>query len=199
MYVNRRMLGALMIVALLATALLGAAGTTWYEGLTASASVATTSLDASVSCSSLSETDPNNNVAPTSAANGTYGWQLTLPGAYAGYALSCNYTITNTAPVAWHVETLTVVVTAPGGGTSSATCTLGASCAYTGTYFDLSIPDTRGCQVHQSPATPSTLTGAFTITFTDAPAASQSWSVKVTYRVQQWNESVYASCGVLRP
>lgn len=198
MHVNRRMLGALMLTALLATALLAAVGTTWYESLTASASVATGSLDASISCSSLSETDPNNTVSPTSAASGSYGWQITLPGAYAGYALTCNYTITNTAPVAWHVETMTVVVTAPGGGTSSATCTLGASCSLTSTYFDLSIPDTRGCQVHQAPVTPSTLTGAFTLTFTSAPAVSENWTVRVTYGVQQWNESIYASCGVLR-
>jgi hypothetical protein len=133
MRLNRRMLGVLMAAAFVATALLAAAGTTWYEGLTASASVSTTSLDASVACATPVETDPNSSVTPSSAASGGYGWVLSLSGAYPGYAITCNYTITNTAPVPWHIESLTVVVTDPANATTSATCTLGGSCTYTGT------------------------------------------------------------------
>ena len=196
---NRRIASVLMAVALTATALLGAAGTTWYEALSASTTVTTTSLDATVVCSSLSETDPNNSITPGSSANGPYSWVLSIASAYPGYALTCNYTLTNNAPVPWHIETLTVVVTDPAAATTSATCTLGASCTYTGTFFNLSLPDDRGCQVHQAPTSPSTRTGAFTLTFTNAPATAGTWGVKVTYGVNQFNESIYRTCGVLRP
>ena len=135
------MVSLIMVVALAATAMLGAVGTTWYEALTASASTTTTSLDATVVCSSLTETDPQNSITPTSAANTVYSWGLSIPNAYPGYILTCNYTLTNTALVPWHIESLSVVVTDPSNVQTSATCTLGGSCSYTGTYFNLSLPD----------------------------------------------------------
>lgn len=198
MRVQRRFIALLMVAAFGAVAILGAASTTWIEALTASASVTTASLDGSVVCSSLAETDPNASVSPTSAADGNYHWQLGVSGMYPGYSLTCNYTIANTALVPWHVEALTIVVTDPASVQTSATCTLGGACTYTGTNFNITLPDVRGCQVHQTPTTGSTLTGAFVLTSTVAPATAATWTVRVTYQVNQWNDSRYSGCGIPR-
>jgi len=195
---NTRMLSFLGAAALLAAALVGAASTTWYEALSASASVDTASLDATISCASpLTEVDPDTAVTPTSSAGSSHGWLLGASGVYPGYEVTCSYTIANPDQTPWHLESIGFSVTSA-SGTTNGTCTLGGNCTWTGSYFTVTFPDDRGCQVHQG----EDVTGSFTITGTDAPVAAGDtgpYHVAVSFGVHQWNESAYSSCGTVKP
>ena len=121
--------GFLALVLVMSTALVGAAYTLWYEDVQVSATVATTSLDASIACAPPAENEdpswppvgvfnaypkpnPLKEVASASALPQTdlHEVELLVENAYPGYAWDCEVHIFNTDPLPWHLENIAIVV-----------------------------------------------------------------------------------------
>lgn len=128
----------LAIVAVFATALMGAAYTLWYEDLTLHAEVAAGELDGQIICGTQSDNDDSSNPANTTSAgypdpnpgnlvvkdigeidfsgpdanapDPEQAWIITVSNAYPGYALDCEIELYNTGSVIWHVETQIIEV-----------------------------------------------------------------------------------------
>lgn len=121
--------GFLAMMLVIATALVGAAYTLWFEDVQISATAATTSLDASIACAPPAENEdsswsglPPFSVYPKpnplkEVASATLETQtdqhlveLTIDNAYPGYAWDCEIHVVNTDPLPWHMENIAFAV-----------------------------------------------------------------------------------------
>lgn len=121
----------LAIVAVLATALFGSAYSLWFEELSATTNITTSSLDAQITCTDARDNElaswpvvgpffqaypkanPLKDVASASVLPQTppfHSVELQISNAYPGYAWDCEVEVSNTAAVPWHLEDLKVTV-----------------------------------------------------------------------------------------
>ncbi len=122
----------LALMAVIATALLGSAYSLWYEDLTVTTNISTTSLDASIACLRPADNELADWPAPAAGpifaaypvgsplkdvANASivsqpdlHRIELLIGNAYPGYAWDCELHVFNKAPLPWHLEDIRISV-----------------------------------------------------------------------------------------
>ncbi len=208
----------LAICAVLATALMTVATTLWSEDLTLSASLTTGEVDASISCSQLSDNDGpssgwaeadypagsagNNANVTGSASSDGYAFNLNVAKGYPGFAILCKYKLLNNGTVPWHLEVEALRASLPGGSSIDGTCD-GTLCSLgSATPTDTKGPpiyarmnDLRGCQLHGG----EKKEGSVLIGINQSAEQHVDYNVTIKLRVNQWNESGWLGCGVDDP
>src|SRR4051812_37491450 len=122
-----RKVSVLVMVAVIATAIMGAAYSLWFENLQATATITTGSLDAGLICAppvdneNVSWPSPPSTLlpfkfypkakplkdvatAPVGSGLSPYEWDISVSNTYPGYMIDCELHMQNTASVPWHVE-----------------------------------------------------------------------------------------------
>ncbi len=212
-----RKVSFLAVAAVIATALLGAAYTLWYENLTLNATVSTGTLDGKIICSITGDNDelaggaiiegypapvPLKDIgeivssAPDPAGN-NHAWLISVTNAYPGYAFDCEYTIRNTGSVPWHVEVEQLVVTRDDGTPLFGTCT-GFRCIYgeiaptdpTKSEVFVDAGNWQGCQFHANEYDHD----SFIVGINQAAKEHAIYKIQLKFQLNQWNESGWSDC-----
>ena len=215
----------LALAAFIATAVLGAAYSLWFENLHASANISTGTLDAKIVCGlpldnenatwatlypaspylNYPASSPLKSIATVSngSANGDHEWTLTVSGAYPGYMFECGVTITNIGTVPWHLETQSILITSSDGtnitvdcsGAYNSACSDGAPGYHTNT--NTIYAETEDVEGCQIHAGHDLSTKLF-VGVNEAAHDSATYHVTLKFTVNQWNESAFDSCGTQR-
>jgi hypothetical protein len=219
----------LALIAVLATAMLGAAYSLWFENLTLTAHVTTGTLDGKIRCgiptdnetngwddssepfNSYPQAVPLKDVAttPTGSQNGVHEWDIIVSNTYPGYMLDCEYHLTNTGSVPWHIETevITVSTGAPPVVIENGVCDTADPFNHgfciageisptnpAGHPIYVQIEDIRGCQVHHN----GEEEGSLFIGVNQSAHENTTYTITISFQVNQWNESLWDNCGDLR-
>lgn len=153
---------------------------------------------------------------------GPHEVELTVSNAYPGYAWDCEIHIFNTAPVPWHLETIEVIVEEcdengancqvldPPPPSWTMSC-VGQTCKWgdlginppnypngldTWSPLYIALPNWQGCQVHEEDSLG--LSGSLVVGVNQSAKENTVYKITLKYRVQQWNESKWHDCRVLR-
>lgn len=210
----------LCVMAVAATALVGAAYTLWYENLEATVTVESGELDARIFCGPTVDNEnptwddthpgypeavPLKNVAstPLQQANGPYLYQISVSNVYPGYMLDCELHISNEGTVPWHLETEVIEVWKNGvllySGTCPApdpfnpgACTAGDISPTNPNGFPIYVEliDQRGCQRHF----PNDIIGSLFVGVNQSAQEGMEYNIKLKFQVNQWNESMWDNC-----
>lgn len=223
----RRRASLLALIAMVATVFLGSAYALWFEDLKATATAASGTLDGSITCATPVENElnpswstihdpekfypnPGKNVASVVSAqsNGPHEYDINIQGAYPGYMIDCETHLTNTGTVPWHIEweqiqvligntVISTSVCDPPNPFSPGFCVIGSPDP-----FNPSVPpifvkftDFRGCQLH----TNNDRIGSIFLGVNQAALEATTYTVRLQFRIVQWNESAWENCGLLRP
>jgi hypothetical protein len=187
------------MVALLATAVMGAAYTMWFEDFKADAQVASGTIDATLVCESVT--------APAKAEaedgpDGTHAYNIEVSGLEAGQTIECDLKITNNGTTPWHLEEQALKVLLPANATYAATCEgHPGDCVAGGQWPEpeagnpkplyASIEDLQGCQVHEGASLDATLF----VGVNEEADPETTYNIELTFKVHQWNESEWDGCG----
>lgn len=222
------------VMAVMATALLGAAYTLWYENINVTANVATGTLDGRIICGGIVGDNDGINIngdiviGPGDIPGGTIsGYPVPIPdkdvghvissqvndhevlitvtNAYPGYAIDCEFELSNIGSVMWHVETEIITVDVPVGDPygdyNSIPCLAGATNCVAGSVGPtnpLAPPiyvrarNIQGCQIH--PGTDNDESGSIIIGVNQSAIESSTYIIKLTFQINQWNESGWYGC-----
>ena len=217
-----RKLSFLAAVAVMATALAGAAHTLWYERLTLGANITTGTLDGSILCATnldnenpswpapgtpidpfeqYPKANPLKDVATalvTRQGSTLHEWVLQVGNTYPGYMFDCEIHVANTGTVPWHVELVQIKVTLPDGTTVFGSCgrmkcTYGDRDPYTQGLSELYV-EVANFEGCQVHANDDKNASLF-IGINQAAKEASQYKVELAYQVNQWNESNWFDCG----
>jgi len=216
-----RKVSFLAIVAVIATAVMGAAYTLWYEDLELHANVATGEMDGTIVCAtdkdnelvgwpappsvlepfaSYPKADPLKDVAdPPISVQGddVHEWLVELSNTYPGYMYDCELHVGNTGDVPWHVELAKITVEYPDGSLhygicSGSKCTFGDRDPYTPALSPVYV------EIHNFTGcqvhADEDVNASLFIGVNQSALEAAHYKIWLSYQVNQWNESAWDGC-----
>lgn len=190
----------LALLAVVATALMGAAYTLWYEDLSLNATVSTGTVNGTwnvvANCSDVESKDVGHFVlGPGTVPIVSDTLTLEVTGAYPQYFVNCELHIKGLGSVPFHIESYQLDLAGPGvpAGTSKlcdyawANDPLGGPCTVSSNALEVTWTDNLGAQCHAGQQT----AGSLQLLVKQPALENSTYTFTMKAHLVQWNESQF--------